>query len=308
MSSNLVIGAGLIGRNLAARLSEAGESVTIASRSGSSVSGVRSVSLDASDTDALSTAARHTTTMFLASSPAQYHRWPELWPPVFESVVAAARTSGARLVMMGNLYAYGEGASMPMKESDALRPTEPKGEVRKAGWELAKAAHDRGDIQAVEVRASDYFGPHAGKNAQLGSAFFKPIIAGKRARTFGSIDVPHSWTYLPDITDTLMAASGYVGEWGRAWHVPSAEAVTRRELTERINALTGANGSVEPFSDWMLRALGVFSKTIRAANDSYYQFTRPFTVDATDTERLLGVRPTPWSESLPPTIESYLTR
>ncbi|TFB90815.1 NAD-dependent epimerase/dehydratase family protein [Cryobacterium algoricola] len=305
MTTQLVVGAGYLGRALARALVERGDTVTVATRSGSTVTGATSRVVDASDVDALAAAAEGVATIFLVTGPSQYHRWPELWPPMFQAAIEAARRSGARLVLMGNLYGYGEGSPMPMTETTPQHPTEPKGRVRTEGWELALAAAKRGEIQVVEVRASDYFGPGAGKTSQLGSAFFGPLIAGKTARVFGSPDAAHSWCYLPDIVATLLAAADYRGPWGRAWHVPAAEPLSRTELAARVNALTGKRGRLARLSPALLRVLGVFVPFIRAANDSDYQFTAPFVVDAAETERLLGVAATPWDESLPAVVASY---
>jgi len=301
----LVIGAGLVGRALARELVEQGDYVIVASRSGTVVPGATSVMVDASDATALIRVAENSDTVFLASGPTEYHRWAELWPPVFESVIGAARWCGADLVMLGNLYAYGEGSRMPLTERSPLRASDSKGRVRKAGWLQALDANNRGELRAVEVRASDYFGPGAGATSQLGPDFFGPLIAGKTARVFGGTDQPHSWAYLPDITDTLIAAAGFDGEWGRAWHVPCAEPLTRRQLAARVGEITGRSADVASWPTWMLRAMGRFKPDVKSANELLSQFTGPFVSDARDTERLLGVDATGWDESLAATVNFY---
>ncbi|MBG6212088.1 nucleoside-diphosphate-sugar epimerase [Cryobacterium sp. CAN_C2] len=261
--------------------------------------GAQTLTLDVTDTASLTAAARGCETIFLATSPIEYHRWAELWPPMFQAALDAAHQSGAKLVIAGNLYAYGEDAAMPMTEQSPLLTTEAKGLVRKNGWELALAAHRRGDIQAVEVRASDYFGPGAGKTAQLGGDFFKPVMAGKKLKIFGSATQKHCWTFLDDFATTLIAASDYQGEWGRAWLVPTDTPLSRTEITARVNMLTGQHAQVTPYGSALLRMLGLLSPTIRAANDSAYQFNRPFVVDATETTNLLGVTATQWQDAIP---------
>ncbi|TFB93662.1 NAD-dependent epimerase/dehydratase family protein [Cryobacterium sp. HLT2-28] len=305
MATQLVVGAGFIGRALTQPLVARGDTVRLATRSGTIVPGVTALTVDASDPDALAAAAEGAATIFLATGPREYHRWPERWPPIYRAAIEAASRSSARLVLMGNLYGYGEGSPMPMTETTPQHPTEPKGRVRAEGWALALSAQARGEIEVVEVRASDYFGPAAGKGAQLGSAFFEPLLAGKRARIFGGQAAPHSWCYLPDIVATLIAAADYRGPWGRVWHVPAAEPLSRAELAERVNQLTGEAGSVKPMSPAFLRMLGFVVPFIRAAGDSVYQFDQPFIVGSAETERLLGVHATPWERSLPAVIDGY---
>ncbi len=305
MTNYLIAGAGPVGTTLAACLLARGDSVLVATRSGVSVAGAQTAKVDATNATAFAAAAQNCETIFLATSPSQYHRWPQLWPPMFQAAIDAARRSGAKLVIVGNLYAYGEDSAMPMTERSPLLTQETKGQVRKDGWELALAAHRRGDIRAVEVRASDYFGPRAEKTAQLGAGFFRPVMAGKKVSVFGSATQKHSWTFLDDFANTLIAASDYEGEWGRPWLVPSDEPLTREEIAERINGLTGNAAKVASFGSLLLGTLGIFSPGIRAANDSAYQFNRPFVMDATETTKLLSVTATKWQEALARTIAWY---
>lgn len=302
MAHQLVVGAGLIGRPVAERLAARGDDVTIATRSGSRATGATPLTLDASDPTAFSRAADGAATIFLCTNP-PYTDWETDWPPMFSAAIAAASESGANLVVMGNLYPYGSPTG-PMTEHSPERTTEKKGLIRKAGWQQALAAHRRGEIKAVEVRASDYFGPGSGGTAHLGETFFHAVLESKTARVVGKPAVTHSWSYLPDIATTLIAAADYQGEWGRVWHVPSA-AYSRNEIAAQLNAMYGTRGKVSGYPQWMLRALGVASPMMREVAASSYQFVVPFVIDATETKRELGVQATDWDEALRTTAESY---
>jgi hypothetical protein len=52
----------------------------------------------------------------------------------------------------------------------ALAATYAKAQVRAEMWRSAVSAHERGDLRAVEVRASDFIGP----NSQ--SLFTAPLV------------------------------------------------------------------------------------------------------------------------------------
>jgi nucleoside-diphosphate-sugar epimerase len=300
---HLVIGAGQIGKPLAERLADRGDTVTIASRSGSRARGASSVALDAGNAAALAAAAAGADTIFLCSNP-PYTRWTTDWPPIFNGAIAAAAASGAGLVIMGNLYAYGTPAA-PMTEHSPLATTETKGLVRKAGWEKALAAHRSGEIRAVEVRASDYYGPGAGATAHLGARFFEPLLASRTARVIGDPALTHSWSYLPDIVSTLVAAGDYQGGWGHAWHVPSNAPVTRIEIMDQVNERWDVSGRVAGTPQWMLRTLSVVNPMMREVAASSYQFLVPFVIDSAETERALGISATPFDVALTTTVESY---
>ncbi|PJJ61544.1 NAD-dependent epimerase/dehydratase family protein [Compostimonas suwonensis] len=303
MTRHLVVGAGLIGRPVAETLVARGDEVALATRSGTALDGARALTLDASDPVAFAAAATGAQTIFLCTNP-PYPEWASQWPPVFSAAIEAAKASGASLVVMGNLYPYGV-PSGPMTEHSPERTTEKKGLIRKAGWDAVRAAHERGEIRAVEVRASDYFGPGATGTAHLGEDFFGALRESKTARIVGGADILHSWSYLPDIAATLVAAADHEGEWGRVWHVPSGQPLTRREIARQVDAVYGSHGRVSSYPQWMLRSLGWFSPMMREIHASSYQFVTPFVIDSAETERELGVTATPWDEALRTTAESY---
>ena len=302
MPQHLVVGAGWIGSELARQLTARGDNVTVATRSGTTLAGTTARVLDASDPVAFCLAAERMQTIFLCTNP-PYPDWARRWPPVFAAAIAAASVSGAHLVVMGNLYPYGS-PSGPMSEHSPETTTESKGVIRREGWHRVLEAHERGDIRAVEVRASDYFGAGVSGNAHLGQAFFGPVLASKTARGVGLPGLVHSWSYLPDIAATMIAAADHTGAWGRLWHVPSG-AHSRTDIAGQLNAHYGSHGSVAGYPQWMLRSLGLVSPLMREVDKSSYQFRVPYVIDSAETQRELGVAATPWDEALITVAESY---
>jgi nucleoside-diphosphate-sugar epimerase len=205
---------------------------------------------------------------------------------------------------MGNLYAYGR-ARMPMTERSPLQPAESKGAVRAELWRKVLDAHDRGELRAVEVHASDYFGPAVGNTSMLGERFFGPLVAGRTVRVVGSPDQPHSWTYAEDIATTLAAAAGYRGDWGRAWHVPCSAPRSLKDIAREVPDSHGAPGKVAPYPAWFFGLLAAVSPELGAVRESSYMFETPFVIDATETERELGVSATPWESALAATVTGY---
>ncbi|TFB99794.1 hypothetical protein E3O42_12945 [Cryobacterium adonitolivorans] len=302
MPQHLIVGAGWIGGELARQLVARGDDVTVATRSGSPVAGALARVLDASDPVAFCIAAERMQTIFLCTNP-PYPDWARRWPPVFAAAIAAASVTGASLVVMGNLYPYGSPTG-PMTEHSPETTTESKGLIRRDGWRRVRDAHERGEIRAVEVRASDYFGAGVSGTAHLGQGFFDAVLASKTARVVGRPDLVHSWSYLPDIAATMIAAAGYSGAWGRLWHVPSG-AHSRTDIAGQLNARNGSHGTVAGYPSWMLRSLGAVSPLMREVYKSSYQFQVPYVIDSAETERELGVAATPWDAALVTVAESY---
>ncbi|MCU1444806.1 NAD-dependent epimerase/dehydratase family protein [Cryobacterium sp.] len=302
MPKHLIVGAGWVGSELARQLVARDDDVTVATRSGTTLPGTTPKVLDASDPVAFVLAAERMDTIFLCTNP-PYPDWSRRWPPVFAAAISAASVSQAGLVVMGNLYPYGSPAG-PMTEHSPETTTESKGLIRRNGWRRVREAHERGEIRAVEVRASDYFGLGVTGTAHLGETFFRQVLASRTARVVGLPAALHSWSFLPDIAATMIAAAGYSGGWGRIWHVPSA-ASSRTDIAASLNTRFGSHGIVAGYPTWLLRSLGTVSPLMWEVQKSSYQFTVPYVIDSAATERELGVTATPWDEALVAVAESY---
>ncbi|MBX9243919.1 NAD-dependent epimerase/dehydratase family protein [Actinotalea ferrariae] len=316
---HVVLGKGPIGSHLAHQLADAGHDVVVLSRSGGPPAGpgapsplaaataatprgaITHAAVDAADADAVARAAAGAAALHNALNPA-YHRWTTDWPPVAEALLTAAERTGAVYVMTGNLYGYGRG-TRHMLEASPLATAEPKGRVRVAMWEEALRRHEDGRLRATEVRGSDYLGPLSLEHAHAGPRALRPLLAGKVVRPIGAADAPHTWTYLPDFARALVAAATTEAAWGRAWHVPSPEPLTFRELMARFATAAGAPEPrirVVPLA--MVRALGVAQPMMRELHAMGYQFVEPFVMDSAASQDVLGFGPTPWPTILDETL------
>ncbi|MEU6712436.1 NAD-dependent epimerase/dehydratase family protein [Nonomuraea sp. NPDC046802] len=303
MGKHVIVGSGQVGAHLAAKLLVQGHEVAVVTRSGGGPQGAIKVSADVADKARLAEVAKGADVLYNCVNP-QYHRWLTDWPPMAESFLAAAESSGAVYVMVGNLYPYGP-VSGPMTEDLPLASANPKFEVRAKMWNDALAAHQAGRIRATEVRGSDYFGPGASDQSYLGDRFLVPLRAGKTIQVPYPLDVPHSWTYLPDVADALIVAGRDERAWGRPWHVPSSEPLSFRRLGERMAALLGLPAPRMAQLPWpLVRAAGLFVPMLGELRHVRYQFTEPFVLDSSAFQKTFGVAPTPIEEALKATLDA----
>lgn len=303
MAKFVIVGAGVTGSGVAERLAGAGHEAVVVTRTGSGpeTGGVRRVSADATDRAALCALSVGASALFNCANPA-YHRWPTDWPPIANALLAAAEQSGATLVTLSNLYAYGVPTG-PMSPHDPLDAKYEKAQVRATMWAHALRGHQSGRLHAVEVRASDFVGPRA--NSVLGERVVPRLLEGKPVRVIGNPTVPHSWTYVGDVADTLVACALDGSAWGRAWHVPTNPPRSSREAIDDLADAAGATRvKVTALPLTVLRLAGVFSPLVRELPKTLYQFEVPFVIDDTETRAHFGLRPTPWTtvldESLAP--------
>ncbi|RRD04679.1 NADP oxidoreductase [Arachnia propionica] len=298
MSHVIVVGAGPLGRAATHALLGLGHEVTVATRSGTNLPGARHVRVDVVTGNGLDDLPPAEAVVACCNFPYTAKAWRACWPPAIEHLIQAAATREATLVVAGNLYA--NALRMPMRATDPLEPATVLGEVRARVSGRLFAAHDAGQVRGVEVRGSDYFGPDSGDNAHLGRRFFAPLLAGRPARIVGDPDAPHTWTAVQDFGRLLARAATDPTMSGRAWHVPSAAAMSRREVATRFLALAGLDHTprLRPLPGALLTALGWFSPTMRAVASLLPQFTTPYLMDDQMTRDLLGETHTPVDETL----------
>lgn len=303
MTVHVILGKGPIGTTTAAQLLAAGEEVRILSRSGSpdlrdaTTAGAQHVAVDAADPARLTAATQGADVLYNCANPA-YHRWLTDWPPVGEALLAAAEAHGAVLVTAANLYVYGP-TDGPMTETTPMSSTLPKSRVRAEMWREAARRHAAGRVRATEVRASDYIGPRALVTSHVGERVLGPLLAGRTIRPVGSADEPHTWTYLPDLAAALVAAGRTESAWGHAWHAPSPEPRSVREVVSAFAAAARRTApvpepTIRPVPMWAVGAMGVAVPMMREIYKIGYQFTEPFVMDSTASQSTLGVVPTPW--------------
>jgi nucleoside-diphosphate-sugar epimerase len=281
MAIFVVVGAGPVGRETARILAAQGHEVRVVSRGGQAPQGPRitGIALDARDGEGLARVSQGAAQIFMCAM-APYTRWPTDFPPIMEGVVAAAEKVEARLIVLGNIYGYGRGAHSSLTSAQALAPTSVKGQVRAAMWKQALNA----SVPALEVRASDYLGEDAGSLFTL--IALPSLLAGKSIALPGDLDTVHPWSFTKDVARTLVAATRYQGDWGRAFHVPSQHA-TVRDIAVRFAELAGAPApDLRSLSD---EELASDDDLMREIAEMAYLFEDPCILEASESEQLLGV-------------------
>jgi len=304
-ATHVVLGAGPVGRSVVAALDARGVTPAVVTRSGTAVPGAQSAVADISDPAQAAAAVAGAQVVFQCTSPA-YHQWPAKFPALQASVVDAAASAGALLVVAENLYGYGPGDGL-LTEDRPLTATTRKGAVRARLWQDLAAAHEAGRLRVVAGRASDFYGPGVGAGSVVGDRFFGALVRGKPAEVLGDPDRLHTYTYIGDFGEALVALSETESTWGRAWHVPSAPAVTTRSFAAQAADLAGvAVPSTGPrlrrLPAWQLRLVGLAVPAVREMPEMLYQFEQDWVVDYSAYAAAVGGRATPMRTALAATV------
>ncbi|MBI4883947.1 MAG: NAD-dependent epimerase/dehydratase family protein [Actinobacteria bacterium] len=300
---HVVVGAGPTGSAVARLLAERGTAVTVVTRRGSGPEHpqISRQPADATDAARLRELTAGATAIYNCANP-PYTRWPTAWPPIHRALMAVAENTGAVLVMMDNLYAFGAAASMPMREGDEMQATGRKGAVRAMMARELLAAHANGRLRATLARASDFYGPGV-RDAAFGERVLPRVLAGKKVSLLGDLDVPHSTTYVPDVARTLVAIAEDERAWGLPWHVPNAPARTQRQLVEALANAAGTSVQVAAVPRAAITMLGMVVPLMRELRETWYQFELPWVSDSTLTEATFGLNATPVDEAAAATVD-----
>lgn len=196
----LVLGAtGGIGGEVARLLVARGWRVKALHRSARRGDGLEWIQGDAMNRDDVVQAAAGVQLIVHAVNPPGYRNWGSLVLPMVDNTIAAARASGARVLLPGTVYNYGPEVLAHIFEDAPQRPVTRKGAIR---VEMERRLKDSG-VPVLVVRAGDFFGPRAG-NSWFAQGLVKP---GKPVTAISNPSAPgvgHQWAYLPDVAETMV--------------------------------------------------------------------------------------------------------
>lgn len=121
-----------------------------------------------------------------------YTRWVRDMPRQTAEIIAAAKASGATVLVPGNVYVYGDQAPLALTETTPHAAKNPLGRAR---IDMERRFAESG-VRTILLRAGDFIDTRASGN------WFDMVIAaglpkGKLASP-GDPDAPHAWAYLPD--------------------------------------------------------------------------------------------------------------
>ncbi|CAN7649019.1 SDR family oxidoreductase [Caballeronia sp. LjRoot29] len=242
-----------------------------------------------------------------AVNPPGYRNWAALVLPMIDNTIAAARASGARIVLPGTVYNYGPNAFPVLRESSSQEPLTHKGAIRVELERRLQAASSDG-VRSLVVRAGDFFGPGSTGNSWLSAGIVKP---GKPVRSMsypGKTGIGHQWAYVPDVAQTMVrlvekeiqlpvfATFHMRGHWDA-------------DGTQMVGAIKRSVGEpdvkVRAFPWWVLPVMSLFSETFRELREMRYLWKEPIRMENASLLATLGEEPhTPWDEAVKTTLGS----
>lgn len=303
-----IFGAGQIGTELARQLGGAGHRVRLVRRSapGEAMLGVTWLQGDALDPEFADRACQGAVAVYNCTNPPDYHRWDGILQPLYRAIWAAAGRAGARLVQLDNLYMYGKPRQVPFDEQTPMRPCTDKGKLRAALAEELMQLHAAGKLEVCIGRASDFFGAQAVNAMMFRPDVYQRIVQGKTVYTLANPQMPHSYSYVPDVARGLAILGTHEAAPGNVWHLPVAAQLTTTQLVQRFAAAAGTQVKVRQIPRWLLAGGGVFWPLLAAINEMNYQWEIPYLLDDGAFRRTFGVEPTPLHEAIDASLRPFM--
>lgn len=226
-----------------------------------------------------------------AANPPRYRNWKGTVLPMLDNAIAAAKASGARLMLPTSVYNYAPDMGANIGEDAPETPVTRKGAIRVECERRARQASKDG-VKVLILRAGDFFGPAAPNS---GLSWLVTHKAGRMTGVYrpGPADVGHAFAYLPDLAETLarlMDAEDRLGVFER-FHFRGHFERTGA-LGEAIRRVSGQpNLPINAFPWVVVRAASPFNETFRELWEMRYLWRRPIGLSNARLVAFLGEEP-----------------
>lgn len=240
-----------------------------------------------------------------AVNPPGYRDWDTLVLPMIDNTIAAARLSGARILLPGTVYNYGPDSFPVIAEDSPQNPHTDKGRIRRELERRLETAAGEG-VSVLIVRAGDFFGPGAGS-----SWFNQGMVRAGRPLTRMSLPsapgVGHSWAYLPDVAETmvrLLSLGARLPVFAR-YHMRGVWDEDGTILLDAARRVTGRPVSGRHLPWWALKLAAPFHRLSRELVGMRYIWQNPIRFDNRRLLETLGEEPhTPLDDAMHRTLLS----
>lgn len=245
------------------------------------------------DSGILDSSARGMDVIVNAWNP-QYPDWAKDVPEITRKVIKAAKSSGATVIIPGNVYVFGEDAPDVYDENTPHRATNGLGRIR---IEMERAYKDAG-VKTIIIRAGDFIDTQASGN------WFDMMLTPKLDKGKfiypGDADAVHAWAWLPDVTRAAALLAEKRDELPVFCDVPyGGYAITGNELRREIEAVVGRNVTLKQMGWLPIQIAKPFWKLAKYILEMRYAWSKPHRLSNHRLKALLpDFEPTPLKQAL----------
>jgi nucleoside-diphosphate-sugar epimerase len=260
---------------------------------------------DLSNKEQTIAAVKGSTVVFLLAGLKYDHKvWAENWPRIMSNAIEACKRAGAKLVFFDNVYMYGRVNGM-MTEETPFHPSSKKGEIRARIATALMNEWKSGTLTAMIARCADFYGP-ATPNSVPSVLVFEPLSKGEKASWLVNDTIPHSFTYTPDASQSLIMLAERDTAWNQTWHLPTmSNPLTGHQFIASAAKELGVTPRYRVLNKLMLRVAGWFNSTIGESYEMLYQSDSPYIFDSSKFAKAFGFSGTPYADGIRATAASF---
>ena len=214
-------------------------------------------------------------------NPPNYHNWAEIIPAITQQVIAAAKASGATVILPGNVYNFGETGGM-WDETTPHRATSRKGKIR---IEM-EAAYRASGVQTIILRAGNFIDPD--RNKDVFSLLTLTNPAKPKITSLGDPGAQQAWVWMPDWAEAAADLAEERAELATFEDVPMPGfSLSHRDMADRLSTLTGRRYKVSRFPWIIMRLAAPFWELAREMIDMRALYDTPHALGSAKFNRLL---------------------
>lgn len=211
-----------------------------------------------------------------------YPDWAADVPKMTAQVISAAKSSGATVIIPGNVYNFGITAPPVYDAETAHAATNPLGRIR---IEM-EAAYRASGVQTIVLRSGDYIDTEASGN--WFDMMMIPKLAKGRFVYPGTPDIAHAWAWLPDLTRAAVELAEMREDLPVFADIPfEGFTLTGNELSQAIASCLGKPIVLKKMNWLPIQIARPFWPLARHLLEMRYQWNKPHQIDGAKFRELL---------------------
>ena len=232
-------------------------------------------------TNDMTAAAKGVDVIVNGLNPPNYHDWERTIPAITAQVIAAAKSSGATIIIPGNIYNYGNHPGV-LDENTPQQAQTKKGRVR---VDMESAYKDAG-VPTIILRAGNFIDP-LGNGCIMSMLIMREIKKGKLTAA-AAPNTLQAYAYVPDWARAAVMLAEKRAELAPFADIPfPGHAFTVNDRHRHVQARTGRQIKITSFPWWVMTVASPFWELAREMREMRYLHEMPHQIGTAKFDRIL---------------------
>jgi nucleoside-diphosphate-sugar epimerase len=190
-------------------------------------------------------------------NPPNYNNWAKNIPAITAQVIAAAKASGASVIIPGNVYNFGDQHGV-WDENTLHRPVTEKGRIRVD----MEASYRASGVQTIILRAGHFIDPD--QNSDAFSMLHVAKVGKGKITTLGDPDALQAHAYLPDWARAAVMLAEKRRDLATFEDIPfPGHTFTMTQLCNEMSDALGRPMKLTYFPWWLMSFIAPLNQMIR---------------------------------------------